>query len=341
MYYFQIETGSLELKSNRKPKLWVYLTHFRVGTGTDDYKIRFGYLATSVFYLSQIDEYEVKIKVITNSAIEEMENLAAPIKSRLDGSTLEQYVASDSEISEEGKKINWLLTWVHKSLFQKDLMNNGSDSRDLFLVLEDDALFTTANLDYFLRELGDLEEIGLLPSFIRSEWSDADSCWTHEDPLGRINATATLFSHPKDEHKRLMQLQNPFSASILLNYSLAVEYFESESAVQTLACYKHPVIYDIGSSACLGLIMENIPSGYLNRVAVICNGANGFPIPGSVVRHLGDRYARDKWHRNIRLYDQDGYKELPTHRNSADYLKRLLKMDALVVLKKYFISKSL
>jgi hypothetical protein len=137
-----------------------------------------------------------------------------------------------------------------------------------------------------------------------------------------------------------MQLENPFSASILLNYPLAVEYFESESSVQALACYKHPVIYDIGSSACLGLIMENIPTGYLNRVAVVCNGENGFPIPGSVVRHLGDRYARDKWHRNVRLYDKDEYQDLPTHRNLVDYLRRLFRRDAVVVLRKFLSSKS-
>jgi hypothetical protein len=289
--------------------------------------------------LSQINDYELRLRVITNSPIEQIENLSASIESRLDGSTLEQYVSSESEITVGGIKFDWLLTWVHKSLFQKDLSHTKSDSGDLFLVLEDDALFTQANLEYFLDELTDLEEVGLLPSFIRSEWSDADSCWTHEDPIGRINETATFFPHPKDEGKKLMQLQNPFSASILLNYSLAVEYFESESAVQALACYKHPVIYDIGSSACLGLIMEKVPNGYLNRVAVICKQANGFPIPGSVVRHLGDRYARDKWHRNVRLYDQVGLQELPTHRASIDYLRRLFRKDALFVLKKYFSAK--
>jgi hypothetical protein len=87
--------------------------------------------------------------------------------------------------------------------------------------------------------------------------------------------------------------------------------------------------------------MENIPNGYLNRVAVICNGANGFPIPGSVVRHLGDRYAEDKWHRNIRLYDQVGSRELPTHRTSIDYVSRLFRKDVIFVLKKYFFSKHL
>ena len=327
------------MKTDDKPKLWVYLTHFQARTKSREYKVRFGYLATSIFYLSQINNYQVKIKIITNSRIDDFENLAAPMNARIDDSTLEQYIASESEISVEGKKFDWLLTWVHKSLFQNDLKSAQSNFNDLFLVLEDDALFTTANLEYFVRELLDLEEVGLLPSFIRSEWSDSDACWTHEDPVGRITQTARYFSHPKNENKRLIQLQNPFSASILLNYPLAVEYFESESSVQALACYKHPVIYDIGSTACLGLIMENIPKGYLNRVAIVCNGKNGFPIPGSVVRHLGDRYARDKWHRNVRLYDQDEIPDLPTHRNLMDYFRRLFRRDVLVVLRKYLSSK--
>lgn len=327
------------MKLKQKPRLWVYLTHFRTRTETNGYQIRFGYLASSIFYLSQINDYELRIKIITNSAIEEIENLAAPIRSRLDGSTLEQYVSSESEVTVDGHKYDWLLTWVHKSLFQKDLENSESDSGDLFLVLEDDALLTTANLDYFINELPDLEEIGLIPSFIRSEWSNADACWTHEDPIGRFTETAKFYPHPKDENKKLMQLQNPFSASIILNHPLAIEYFKSDSAIQALACYKHPIIYDIGSSACLGLIMENIPEGYLNRVAVVCKQVNGFPIPGSVVRHLGDRYAQDKWHRNIRLYDNEEFEALPVHRSKADYLKRILKPDGFRVVQRHIFSR--
>ncbi len=324
---------------NRKPVLWVYLTHFQSDTESSEYKVRNGYLATSIFYLSQIPDYQVKIKVITNFVIGNLNNLAAPIQSRLDESTFEQYICSESELTVDGKKYNWLLTWAHKSLLHKDVLGTHPSSSDLFLVLEDDALFTGANLSYFVNELRDLKEIGLIPSLIRSEWSDNDGCWTHEDPLGRIVETAKYFSHPKDDSRLLMQLQNPFSASILLDYTLATEYFASESSVQALACYKHPVIYDIGSSASLGLIMERIPKGYLNRVAVICNSANGYPIPGSVVRHLGDRYARDKWHRNIRLYDQIAFQNLPTNRTPYDYLRRMLKKDALYVVKRFLLSK--
>jgi hypothetical protein len=325
---------------NRKPVLWVYLTHFQSDTKSSEYKIRFGYLATSIFYLSQILEYQVKIMVITNFDIPNFHNLAEPIHSRLDESTIEQYICSESEITADGKKYDWLLTWVHKSPMQQNVEATPRGSKDLFLVLEDDALFTGENLSYFLNELCDLEEIGLIPTFIRSEWSNEDACWTHEDPLGRITETASYFPHPKDDQKALMQLRNPFSASILLNQTLATEYFASESSVQALACYKHPIIYDIGSSASLGLIMEKIPKGYLNRVAVICNRANGYPIPGSVVRHLGDRYAQDKWHRNIRLYDQTEMQELPTNRTPFDYLRRLFRRDAIYVMKKFLLSKN-
>ena len=157
--------------------------------------------------------------------------------------------------------------------------------------------------------------------------------------MGRIIDTAKFFSHPADTQKILMQLQNPFSASIILTHDLAGEYFNSESSVQELACNKHPIIYDIGSSACLGLIMENIPTGFINRVAVICNSANRFPLPGSVVRHLGDRYAQDKWHRNIRLYDGQEYNALPVHRSNFDYLKRILRRDGLRAVRKYLQSR--
>ena len=341
MYHLQIKVGSSEVELTQKPVLWAYLTHFRSKIESSEYKVRFGHLATSIFYLSQITDYQVKIKVITNLQIVNLDNLTPPILSRLDGSTIEQYVCSESEITAGGRKFDWLLTWVHKTLLQKDLQEAHANSNDLFLVLEDDALFTGANLSYFVNELHELNDLGLIPSFIRSEWSVIDECWTHEDPMGRIVDTAKFFSHPRDDSRSLMQLQNPFSASILLNHTLAKEYFASESAVQALACYKHPVIYDIGSSACLGLIMENIPTGYLNRVAVVCNSANGYPVPGSVIRHLGDRYAQDKWHRNIRLYDQITFQDLPTNRTPYDYLRRLFRKDVGYVLKKFVLSKKL
>lgn len=321
--------------SNDKPILWVYITHYQPITHLKNYQTRLNYLSTSIFYLSQIQDYRLVIKIISNKEILMLSNLAAPIMSRVDNSTISEYVASEEEITVAGKRLDWLLTWVHKNPMRVDVAASAVDSRDVFLVIEDDAIFTASNLEYFINELAGLRKVGLIPAFIRSEWSEFDQCWTHEDPIGRIIDTAKFFSHPTETQKILMQLQNPFSASIILTHDLAVEYFNSESSVQELACYKHPIIYDIGSSACLGLIMENIPTGYINRVAVICNSVNRFPLPGSVIRHLGDRYAQDKWHKNIRLYDDKDYEALPVHRSKVDYLKRILQRDGLRVVQKY------
>jgi hypothetical protein len=322
------------------PTLFTYLTFYQNRNSKGSTNRRLEYLATSLFYLSQIAEFKLSILIVSNSYIDNFDELIAPILSRGDKSKVELYVAPEEEYSYLGQRIDWLLLWVHKKYLRKDFESTTSKSGDYFLVLEDDALFTSANLEYFLKHRKPLETIGLIPSFIRSEWSRDDNCWTHEDPLGRIIKTRRVFSYPGSQDLRLMQLLNPFSASICLDYKLAEEYLLSESAMQQKACYKHPVIFDIGSTSTLGLIMENIPSGYLNRVAVVCTNANYYPVPGSVVRHLGDRYANDKWHRNIRLYDHEHLLPLPTQRTVIDYLKRIfLYKDGLVVLRSWLGSK--
>ncbi len=325
------------MSTHERAQLNVYITHFCPQKTNQSYAARNGYLATSIFYLSQIKNYELSITIVSNIEISNFEELANPVRSRLDGSVIKQYIASREEISEEGVQLDWLLTWVHKSILRKDFVASKSESRDLFLVLEDDALFTEANIEYFLEEKLDLESIGLLPGYMRSEWSAGDLCWTHEDPLGRISKNSIKYAHPIDEGKTLMQLLNPFSASIILDYDLAKEYLASTSSIQQLACNKHPIIFDIGSTATLGLIMESVPKGYLNRVAVICNSENGFPIPGSVIRHLGDRYAKDKWHRNARLYDKENLGDLPTNRKLRDYLFRLARKDRVKVARSFFM----
>lgn len=319
----------------RIPSLYIYITYFQGQESQNIIDKRFESLATSIFYLSQIRGYRISLLLVSNKEVENFLELKRSLDSRVDNSTMDLYVANLEELSFEGRRFDWLLTWVHKNFLRRDFESLKLGSEDLFLVLEDDALFTESNLNYFLEELPPLSKLGLIPSYVRSEWSNLDKCWTHEDPCGRIIDTRSLFNHPETESKVLMQLINPFSASILLNYELAVEYLNSESSYQHPAAFKHPVIYDIGSTATLGLICENVPAGFINRVAVVCNPRNNFPIPGSVIRHLGDRYAKDKWHRNIRLYDKVDFPELPHNRKALDYILRLLKKDGIHVLKTY------
>lgn len=342
--FFTVTTIAFTICSHGRfqvmPTLFIYLTYFQNGKADDFAQRRVEYLATSIFYLSQISHFKLSMFVVSNLQIKDFSELTMPIISRDDGSKIELYVAPEQEFSYLGQRFDWLLTWVHKKQMKIDFENSNPQKGDYFLVLEDDALFTSANLEYFINHREDLSLVGLIPSFIRSEWSKDDNCWTHEDPCGRLIDTRKMFDYPGSTRLRLMQLQNPFSATICLDYQLAQEYFLSGSSIQQEACFKHPIIYDIGSTATLGLIMENIPSGYLNRVAVVCTNSDYYPIPGSIIRHLGDRYASDKWHRNIRMYDKQSFPPLPTHRTIIDYLRRVfLSSDGLVVLRSWLKRK--
>jgi hypothetical protein len=318
-----------------KPVLHVYITHFQaLSPRKETEKKRKKYLATCLFSLSQISNYRIKATILTNRTIDNLSSLIAPFVSRYDDSTVEEYVVPQQQLQFMGNASDWALTWAHKSLMLKDLQTaiTRQNKKDLFLALEDDALFSQSNIDYYLQEEKALDKSGLIPAFMRQEWSTYDSCWVHTDSFSKISESRALYPHPVDSEKLLMQLPNPFCALILFNIDKCIEYFNSESCRPELAINKNNYICDLGSAASLGLIMEKIPEGFANRVAVVCNGKNFFPIPGAIYRHLGDKYAQDKWHRNFRIYDSDYEVNLPTHRRAVDYMFRLVKRDRVVVL---------
>jgi hypothetical protein len=317
--------------------LHLYLTFFQNWDKKKQDLNSLGHLATSIFYLSQISGFRLQLTCFSNANIRNFDEICKPIEARNDGSEYLHYVASREELIDPESKTHydWLLTWIHKSFLRQDVAKSHKDSGDLFLVLEDDALFTSGNLDYFLKNKVELSKIGLVPGFLRSEWSTLDSCWINPEAAMPLIESSTYYSLDSNSRSCLMQTRNPFSASILLDFELAKEYLSSDSSVQKLACYKHPIIYDIGSSATLGLIMENVPIGFINRVAVVCDSRSKFPVSGAIIRHLGDRYANDKWHRNFRLYDNPSLSPLPHHRNLLDFVMRLFANDGHLVLRRY------
>lgn len=292
-------------------------------------------LATAILYLSTISASSLKISVFSNKPIAAFEEFTKPILARGYGAEIHNVVATVEEISENGNILNWLLTWVHKSQMKCDVESRRNSSNSFYLYIEDDALFTEANLKYFMDYLPAMKELGLIPGFIRSEWSHIHECWTHPDSFEKAKFEDDFSNYPFDPRFKLAQFANPYSASILLDQPLAEEYFASESSIQQLACFKHPIIFDIGSTAALGLICENVPQGYKHRTAVICNANNLYPIPGSIIRHMDDRYGNDVWQAHFRLFDDRNSTPLRTKRSIWDYLKRLQKPDRFVLLSRF------
>ena len=318
--------------------LFVYLTFYQNPKWKrDEKRKRLQFLATNIFYLSQLPTEILDLKVISNLEITEFNEICAPVVSRGPNNKVMQYVATEDDLRDPrlGIGLPWLLTWTHKTFMRKDFEATFSDINAHFLVLEDDAIFTQANLEYFLKYKSPMREIGLIPGFIRAEWSLSNNCWIHPDSFTRIDFDSDFFKCPFNNEKRLSQRDNPFSASILFDAQYCREYFESESSVQQLACFKHSYIFDIGSTATLGLICESVPAGYKSRTAVLVDAKSLFPEPGSVIRHQGDRYANDPWQEHFRLYDTPSMSKPNIRRTNLQIIRRLFMRDGHTIIRKY------
>ena len=296
--------------------LYVYITFYTEEKSSIDQKNnRLKYLAELLLHLSYISVQNLHIKIFTNNSEEYVTNAAKTIKARNTANcTYEIFeVSNDSLMNDEGRFEPQLLTWAHKDLLARDISNSNENS--YFLYLEDDAIFTEANLIYFIEHRSKLRSYNLIPSFLRAEWSHTNADWINSDSFERL---------PKISHGHLeigndtkyIEVKNPYCALILLDLELAKEYLDSKSFELKFARHKHNFIWDTATTAALGLISENIPKGHSNRTVVGFGSRSSFPLIGSIVRHQGDRYANEIWWRHFRLFEDHSKSNLPIPKRS-------------------------
>lgn len=311
-----------------------------LGPELDDKALSKKYLHLSnlILNLSRISSNSLNINLFTNVDSHIWKSISDPIFSRRNSEFKVHLVSKEELTIREGNLfIPWLLTWYHKGLLLKNIKEGNPNS--IYLYLEDDAVFTSENLEYFLEFVPILSKVGLVPGFVRAEWSNLHKCWIHPDSFS-VDANKPFFEIEGSEFL-FMQRENPYSALILLNQELGLEYSKSESFKQEKAWKKHPIIFDIGSTAALGLISENVPTGFINRIASPVNKTNNYPIPGSVIRHQGDRYANDLWQKHFTLFGDHPGRQLAAKRATKDYIFRMFRKDFLSIIRKSLRSKHL
>jgi hypothetical protein len=317
-------------------KLYVYVTCWvSPRIKRNELKLKYEYLANLVLGISRINCSGINFVLVSNVYPEEFDFLLKPLEfnsnnlARVEVVTREQMIDGPT-----GKFVPWLLTWSHKSIMRRDVKTG--DKNSFYLYLEDDALFTQENLEYFMEYRLVLAEKGLIPGFLRGEWSGIHSKWIHPDTFnsGSIQNQFRI----KDRWELYLQRENPYSASILLDHELALEYIDSESFDQQEAWKKHKYIYDIGSTAALGLIAESIPNGYLNRVTTPHNPVNLFPHPSSILRHQSNKYANDVWQSHFELFESRFSERIKPKRNIYRYAARLASRDVIPILKEKWLS---
>ena len=286
-------------------------------------KNRLQYFAELVMNLSQIDVKALKVNVFTNRTIKNLDFALEPLSSRIGDTGIAVIEVPPDELVNEFEKYEpHLLTWAHKSYLQSDVMLGGENS--FYLYLEDDAIFTQGNLEYFISHREKLRSHGLIPSYMRSEWSKIHDLWVNSDAMDTLsNRTKATLDSGADTY--YADLENPYCALTLFDYELALEYLNSESSDLNLARGKHKIINDTAATAALGLICENIPEGFHSRTVVAFNVESNQPIPNAIVRHQGDRYANDVWWQQYPLFDHE-VKLVAPPRTFSQKSKRLIQI---------------
>jgi hypothetical protein len=177
------------------------------------------------------------------------------------------------------------LTWAHKRLIRDVFLAEGS-SFTHFLYLEDDMRFGAVNLRYFLRFRPLLEPFGLLPSFLRIEYSEAaeELRFTEHrrptDPVAVRGVTAGGM--------RFIGVA-PYCALYLLDRPLARQHVESPSFDKEAS--KALSRWAVRERAAAGVCWDGVPRGFRSRYVVPLTPAHDGFAPDCFVPHLHATYA--------------------------------------------------
>lgn len=319
------------MKSSDDVTLYVYITYFENSKSNIKAKNnRVKYLANLLLSIAYISVKEVHVKIFTNSISNELTNILDPIKAKESTQSTAEIIHIDqSKLRNNlGEFEPHLLTWAHKDSLKKDFINSRENS--YFLYLEDDAIFTQSNLEYFMSKREELRGIGLIPSFLRVEWSCIHSDWINSDSFERLpNALSKNLLYHADHV--YMEVRNPYCALILLDKELAEEYLNSESSKVETARLKHDFIWDTAATSALGLIAEKIPHGHSSRTVVGLGSQTMLPLIGSIVRHQGDKYGNEIWWKHFRAFDDNSKPTLPSPKRSLLEMFKRVWRDPMIL----------
>lgn len=180
------------------------------------------------------------------------------------------------------------LAWQHKGVLAHRFLGVGGEGFTHFVYLEDDIRFTFANFQYFVEAREQLRESGLLPAFVRAEWSDAasglvatDSFWPVYVPVQpQLRVGGALF----------VNLPNPYNPCFVLDRALAEEHAASPSF--DIDASSRLMASGVRERAAMGLCLDNAPRRFRWRYVVPVTATNRVPA-WARIRHLHATYATE------------------------------------------------
>jgi len=158
----------------------------------------------------------------------------------------------------------------------------------IFLVLENDVLFTQQNLNYWLKNRETLRHSRLVPSFLRIEYSQNLGDWICIDIHGMNSLKERILRKIADN--LVLQIPSLYSGLIVLDDELLVEYVESK-AIDKLQS-KELIWWDLGARASMGIQFVNIPQYFSDRHVIPLYQPLNLEVPKeALVHHLPNLYS--------------------------------------------------
>jgi hypothetical protein len=181
------------------------------------------------------------------------------------------------------------LTWCHKEIITDQFLKCNQGRYSHFIYLEDDILLSFANFCYFVEFREILCPFGLLPSFLRAEYSANLGALVASDAFWPVYIPVQ--SHLCRDDFVMLNMPNPYNPCFVLDLELAEEYVRSRSFDREASRAVCP--WGVRERAALGLCLENVPPPFQTRYLVPVSRRTGKLPEFARISHLPNNYAND------------------------------------------------
>ncbi len=179
------------------------------------------------------------------------------------------------------------LTWRHRTIISREFARGNDGKYTHFIYLEDDIRLTFANFCYFLEYREILRDTGLLPSFLRVEYSSVLNGFVSTDN----KASVDLGRQPRRDAGDIVMVNipNPYIACYVLDTALAAEFVRTRSFRRGGS--RNVTEWDVRERAAMGLCFENVPDAFESRYVVPVSKHTGMALGCAWISHLPNNYA--------------------------------------------------
>jgi hypothetical protein len=189
------------------------------------------------------------------------------------------------------------LTWCHRTIIADEFTSENDSQYTHFIYLEDDIDLNFRNFCYFLEYREILRDTGLIPSFLRVEYSTVLNGFVNTDNEQPID----LLDQPHIEvgDDVLVNIPNPYTACYILDLPLAAEFLRTRSFHRERS--RAVTDWDVRERAAMGLCFENVPDSFRCRFVVPVARRASMALDQAWVAHLPNNYANDPNSRQAKI----------------------------------------